>query len=293
VMVAVKHSRGCDSTLLSQTKRLLSRLDLKARKSLGQHFLVDREVLAKVTEAAGLTPDDVVIEVGPGLGVLTGGLTGKAGRVIAVELDDRLADILKQRLALAGNVTVVNGDILKLEPSALVGDEPVEYKVVANLPYYITSAVIRHFLEASLKPRLMVVMVQKEVAEAIVAEPGRMSLLSVSVQFYGKPEIVGYAPACCFYPAPEVDSAILRINVYSRPTVAVDDRDGFFRLVRAGFTASRKQLPNSLALGLGLPKAEVIPLLETAGIMCQRRAETLTLEEWQRLWQILRERQKC
>ncbi|MFC2026352.1 16S rRNA (adenine(1518)-N(6)/adenine(1519)-N(6))-dimethyltransferase RsmA [Chloroflexota bacterium] len=288
--MAVKDSRGFDSTLLSQTKRLLSRLDLKARKSLGQHFLVDREVLAKVAEAAGLTPDDIVIEVGPGLGVLTGGLAEKAGRVIAIELDDRLAGILKQRLASAGNVTVVNGDILKLEPLALVGDKPIEYKVVANLPYYITSAVIRHFLEASLKPRLMVVMVQKEVAEAIVAEPGRMSLLSVSVQFYGRPEIVSYAPAGCFYPAPEVDSAILRINVYSQPAVAVDDRAGFFRLVRAGFTASRKQLANSLALGLGLPKAEVMPLLETAGIMHQRRAETLALGEWQRLWQALRER---
>jgi 16S rRNA (adenine1518-N6/adenine1519-N6)-dimethyltransferase len=222
--------------------------------------------------------------------VLTGELAGKAGRVIAVELDDRLADILRQRLASAGNVTVVNGDILKLEPSALVGDKPIEYKVVANLPYYITSAVIRHFLEASLKPRLMVVMVQKEVAEAIVAEPGRMSLLSISVQFYGEPEIVSHVPARCFYPSPEVDSAILRINVYPRPVIDVKDTDGFFKLVRAGFTAPRKQLANSLAQGLKLPKAEVLPLLEEAGIMYKRRAETLSLEEWQRLWQVFRRR---
>jgi len=290
--VVAKHGRGYDSTLLGQTKRLLSRLDLKARKSLGQHFLIDREVLAKVVEAAGLAPGDVVVEVGPGLGVLTEGLAAKAGRVIAVELDDRLATILKQRLASAGNVTVVSGDILKLEPSALIGDKSIEYKVVANLPYYITSAVIRHFLEAWLKPRLMVLMVQKEVAEAIVAEPGRMSLLSVSVQFYGRPEIASYAPAGCFYPQPEVDSAILKIDVYSQQAVAVDDIDGFFQLVRAGFTASRKQLVNSLALGLGLPKSEVVLLLGTAGIMCQRRAETLALEEWQRLWQVLRKRQK-
>ena len=284
--VAAKHSRGCDSTLLSQTKRLLSRLDLKARKSLGQHFLVDREVLTKVTEAAGLTPDDVVIEVGPGLGVLTGELAGKAGRVIAVELDDRLAGILRQRLASVGNVTVVNGDILKLEPSALVGDKPIEYKVVANLPYYITSAVIRHFLEASLKPRLMVVMVQKEVAEAIVAEPGRMSLLSVSVQLYGKPEIIDYVPAESFYPAPEVDSAILKIALYPEPAVEITDIEGFFTVVRAGFTASRKQMGNSLAQGLGLPKAEALALLEKTGITSQRRAETLTLEEWARLWRV-------
>jgi 16S rRNA (adenine1518-N6/adenine1519-N6)-dimethyltransferase len=292
VKLAVKHRRGYNGELLSQTKRMLNRLDLKARKSLGQHFLVDREVLAKVAEAAGLTPEDVVVEVGPGLGVLTTELAAKACQVVAVELDDRLAAVLRQRLASVENVTIVNGDILKLEPSALVGDDIKEYKAVANLPYYITSAVIRHFLEAPLKPRLMVLMVQKEVAEAIVAEPGRMSLLSASVQFYGRPEIVGYVPAGCFYPQPEVDSAILKIDVYPQPAVAVDDNDGFFQLVRAGFTASRKQIVNSLALGLGLPKAEVMLLLETAGIMCQRRAETLALEEWQRLWQVLRERQK-
>lgn len=282
-----------DASLLTQTRRLLNRLDLKARKSLGQHFLVDRDVLANVVEAAELAHEDVVIEVGPGLGVLTEELAAKANRIITVELDDKLADILRQRLAPAGNVTVVNGDILKLEPSALIGNKSIDYKVVANLPYYITSAVIRHFLEASQKPSLMVFMVQKEVAEAIVAEPGRMSLLSVSVQFYGKPQIAGYAPAACFYPPPEVDSAILRIDLYPQPAVAVDDVDGFFRLVKAGFTASRKQLPNSLALGLGLPKAEVIPLLDEAGIISQRRAETLSLEEWHRLWQVLKERQKC
>ena len=292
MMVAVRHKKGYDSELLSQTRRLLNRLDLKARKSLGQHFLVDREVLANVVTAAELAPDDVVIEVGPGLGVLTEELAGKAGRIVAVELDDRLSDILRQRLASVDNVTVVNGDILELEPSALVGDKSAEYKVVANLPYYITSAVIRHFLEASLKPRLMVVMVQREVVEAIVAEPGRMSLLSVSVQFYGRPEIAGYASAGCFYPQPEVDSAILKVDVYPQPPVAVDDIDGFFRLVRAGFAASRKQIVNSLALGLGMPKDEAVLLLEAAGIMCQRRAETLALEEWQRLWQVLREKWK-
>ncbi|HEX79021.1 MAG TPA: hypothetical protein G4O19_02575 [Dehalococcoidia bacterium] len=188
---------------------------------------------------------------------------------------------------------VFQGDILKLQPAVLLGDESTAYKVVANLPYYITSAVIRHFLEASLKPRLMVFMVQREVAEAITVEPGRMSLLSTSVQFYGKPEIAGYAPAGCFYPAPEVDSAVLKIDVYHRPAVAVDDTGSFFRMVRAGFTASRKQIVNSLALGLGLPKNEVMLLLEEAGIISRRRAETLALEEWRRLWQVLKEKRKC
>jgi len=132
----------------------------------------------------------------------------------------------------------------------------------------------------------MVVMVQKEVAEAIVAEPGQMSLLSISVQFYGEPGIISYVPARCFYPAPEVDSAILRVKLYPQPAVAVTDKESFFGLVRAGFSASRKQLANSLAQGLGIPKAEVLPLLEKASIVPQRRAETLTLDEWAQLWQV-------
>ena len=297
----LKYSKGYHKTLLGQTKGFLRRLDLKARKSLGQHFLVDREVLEKVASAAELAPDEIVIEVGPGLGVLTRELAGQAGWVVAVELDNRLASILKQTMASAVNVSVINEDILKIDPAALLEeqskklppgeDKPLNYKLVANLPYYITSAVLRHFLEASFKPRLIVVMVQKEVAEAIVAEAGRMSLLSISVQFYGKPEIVDYVPAQCFYPVPEVDSAILKISVYPQPVVAVKDIDGFFGLVRAGFTASRKQLANSLAQGLGIPKAEVLPLLDKAGIISKRRAETLTLEEWERLWQVFKRRQ--
>ncbi|MFH1662558.1 MAG: 16S rRNA (adenine(1518)-N(6)/adenine(1519)-N(6))-dimethyltransferase RsmA [Chloroflexota bacterium] len=285
-------------TLLARTKAALRRLDLRARKSLGQHFLIDSEVLEKVASAAELTANDIVIEVGPGLGVLTKELAKQAGFVIAVELDDRLAAILKQDMAEAKNVAVVNEDILRIDPAALVKgqklsfpaleDKPAEYKVVANLPYYITSAVLRHFLEASLKPRLVVIMVQKEVAEAIVAEPGSMSLLSVSVQFYGKPEIICYVPAESFHPAPEVDSAILRIKIYPQPPVAVDDVDDFFGLVRAGFCAPRKQLANSLAQGLNMTKPEALSLLDKADIIYKRRAETLSIEEWQRLWQIFR-----
>ena len=285
-----------EASLLSQTKGLLRRLGLKARKSLGQHFLVDEEVLKTAASAAKLTSADVIIEIGPGLGLLTRELARQAGWVVAVELDSQLAIALKQTLASVNNVTIINEDILHIDPSVLLKerktslpraiDSSLGYKVVANLPYYITSAVLRHFLEASFKPHLMVVMVQKEVAEAIVAKPGRMSLLSISVQFYGEPKIVSYVPARCFYPAPEVDSAILRIALYPKPAVAVKDREGFFKLVRAGFAASRKQLANSLAQGLELNKAEVLPLLEEASIMPKRRAETLTLEEWARLWQI-------
>jgi 16S rRNA (adenine1518-N6/adenine1519-N6)-dimethyltransferase len=286
-------NKGGSTSLMTQTRGLLRRHGLRARKALGQHFLVDDEVLDAIMAAAALTPDDTVIEVGPGVGVLTAALARQAGWVIAIELDNRLAAILKKTLAPFDNVVILNEDILGTDPKTLLQEPKPRlprslrpYKVVANLPYYITSPVLRHFLEASVKPEVMVVMVQKEVAEAIVAGPGQRSVLSISVQFYGRPGIVRYVPASSFYPAPEVDSAILRIDVYPGPVVAVTDEKSFFELVRAGFTASRKQVVNSLAQGTGLPRAEVLALLDRAGIVPQRRAETFTLEEWAQLWQV-------
>jgi len=278
-------------SLLTQTEGLLRRFGLRAKKGLGQHFLIDEEVLGLILSTAQLTRQDVVLEVGPGLGVLTRELAKRAGWVVAIELDDKLADILKQSLSSFKNITIINEDVLRVEPAALLREAKVEkpsesYKVVANLPYYITSPVLRHFLEAKVKPQLMVVMVQKELAEEIVAKPGRMSLLSVSVQLYGEPTIAGYVPAQSFYPAPEVDSALLKVVPYSRPPVDISDMEGFFALVRAGFSAARKQLANSLAQGLGISKAEVLSLLEKAKIVPQRRAETLSLEEWARLWRV-------
>ena len=283
-------------SLLAQTKRWLRQFDLQVRKGLGQHFLIDEEVLKLITSAAELASNDIIMEVGPGLGILTKELAKQAGWVVAVELDSKLAAALERTLTSFSNVSIINKDILQVDPDDLLQEQktrfppvinsPFSYKVVANLPYYITSPVLRHFLEALVKPQIMVVMVQKEVAKAIVAETGRMSVLSISVQFYGEPRIISYVPARCFYPAPEVDSTILRIDLYSQPAVAVTDERGFFNLVQAGFSASRKQIVNSLAQGLGLPKAEVLPLLEKADIVPRRRAETLALEEWARLWQV-------
>ncbi|MFC2031819.1 16S rRNA (adenine(1518)-N(6)/adenine(1519)-N(6))-dimethyltransferase RsmA [Chloroflexota bacterium] len=290
-----EHSLKSES-LLPQTRRLLRRFNLRVRKGLGQHFLVDEEVLQLIASAAKLTPADVVMEVGPGLGILTRELAGQAGWVVAIELDDRLAAILKQTLASFNNVTIINEDILGVDPVTLLQEHKekyhsgvigaLSYKVVANLPYYITSPVLRRFLEALVKPQLMVVMVQKEVAEAIVAKPGQMSVLSVSVQIYGKPAIVSYVPSHSFYPEPEVNSAILRIELYPRPAVAVTEESSFFELVRAGFTASRKQIGNSLSKGLGWPKSEALTLLEEAQIMPERRAETLSIDEWAQLWRV-------
>ncbi len=265
----------------AQAKGLLRHLNLRAKKGLGQHFLIDGAVLGKIVSASELAPDDTVVEVGPGLGVLTRELAKRAGRVIAVELDAELATALANALP---NVSVVHADILETDIVELVGKGDIRpYKVVANLPYYITSPVLRHFLEAPLKPSLIVVMVQKEVGQAIVARPGDMSLLSVSVQFYGKPSIIDYVPARSFYPEPKVDSAIVRIDLYEKPPVEVQDTAHFFHVVRAGFSAPRKQLHNNLAKGLGVPSEEAVSLLEGLGIDPRRRAETLTLEEWARV----------
>ena len=280
-----------NESIAARTKRLLASHDLHAQKRLGQNFLIDGNILKKIAAAAELTPTDTVIEVGPGLGILTETLAEQAGKVIAIELDNNLAEILKTNFPDSDKVTVINGDILKINPADILGKQ-TEYKVVANLPYYITSAVIRHFLEAPVKPNTMVLMVQKEVAQQITAKPWEMSLLSVSVQLYGKPTMVSKVAAGCFYPAPNVDSAILKIAVYAEPKIEPEDITGFFDVVRAGFSANRKQLPNSLANGLKLAKTDIIPLLEQAGIAPKRRAETLTIEEWEKLYRVSKKNSK-
>ncbi len=279
--------------LVNRTKKELRRLDLHARKGLGQHFLVDEKALGCIISAAQLSPADNVIEVGPGLGILTEELAKRAGHVIAIEIDSRLASALKETFASCYNVTIINKDILETDAAALLeligGAADIAYKVVANLPYFIGSAVLRHFVEASIKPCLMVVTVQKEVAQQMAAQPGKMSILSVGVQFYGKPAIVDYVPASSFYPRPKVDSAIVRIDLYEKPVVQVEDEAEFFRVVRAGFSAPRKQLHNSLAQGLEMSPGDAAVLLERAGISQKRRPETLSLDEWARLYQVCTE----
>jgi 16S rRNA (adenine1518-N6/adenine1519-N6)-dimethyltransferase len=210
---------------------------------------------------------------------------------MAVELDDELAIALKVEMAFFDNVTVVNRDILKMETASLLGGQ-TEYKVVANLPYYITAAVLRHFLAASPKPQLMVLMLQKEVAEAITAPSGNTGLLALSVRFYGEASLVSYVPADSFYPAPVVDSAVVRIIVHPQATLKVSNEEAFFRLLRAAFSARRKQLPNALTQGLGLPKDLVLSRLKAAEIAPQRRAESLSLDEWGRLWRYFKHLEK-
>jgi 16S rRNA (adenine1518-N6/adenine1519-N6)-dimethyltransferase len=277
--------------------QLLREYGLRPRKGLGQHFLVSEAHLQSVAEAAALGPEDVVLEIGPGLGALTRLLAAKAGHVVAVEIDEQLIPLLQRTLAAHSNVTILAGDILQLRPgdvlSSILGDasEPVSgpfrYKVVANLPYYITSAVLRHLLEAQQQPQLMVVTVQREVAERICAEPPRLSLLAVSVLFYAQPELLHVIPAGAFTPRPKVDSAVLRLRVRPRPAVDVEDVDRFFRIVRAGFAQRRKQLRNGLSHGLGLRRDVVSAALQDAGVDPRRRAETLALAEWGQVYRQL------
>ncbi|HJX37684.1 MAG TPA: 16S rRNA (adenine(1518)-N(6)/adenine(1519)-N(6))-dimethyltransferase RsmA [Anaerolineae bacterium] len=261
----------------SSVVALLRQFNLRPQKGLGQNFLVSERLRESIIEAAALTKDDVVLEVGAGLGTLTYRLAQECRRVFAIELDQRLIPLLHQTLLPFDNVDIVQGDILNLRPGELVSSP---YKVVGNLPYNITSAVLRHFLEADTKPSLLVVTVQREVAERIVAGPGDMSLLAVSVQFYSRARIVARAPSGAFYPSPRVRSAVVRLDVHPEPQVEVDDTDRFFDVVRAGFAQRRKQLRNSLSQGLGLAVDEVVEALRRAGIDERQRPQELTIEQW-------------
>lgn len=245
---------------------------------MGQNFLQDESALRQVVEAARVTAEDVVLEVGPGLGSLTRHLAQNAQLVIAVELDPALIPILKKVVAQFSNVRVVHADILALDLSELVSQSA--YLVVANIPYNITSALIRKFLEASTPPLRMILTVQQEVAQRICATPGDMSLLSLSVQVYGQPEIVAHIPANAFYPPPRVASSILRIDRYASPLIPQPELDTFFMLIKAGFSQKRKTLRNALAGGLRLSTSKAETLLNSAQIDPMRRAETLSLSEW-------------
>jgi 16S rRNA (adenine1518-N6/adenine1519-N6)-dimethyltransferase len=266
---------------------LLRKHGLRPDKSLGQNFLIDESALEKVAEAAEIEPGDQVLEIGPGLGSLTRLLAQRAKRVVAVELDADLLPPLRETLALFDNVQVIHGDIMEQDIAALMSDPnsgaPAPYRVAANIPYYITSALIRRLLEAPMPPRLLVLTVQREVAQRICAAPGDLSLLALSVQVYGQPRIVGRIPAGAFYPPPQIDSAILRVDLFDQPLISSADIETFFRLAKAGFGQKRKTLRNSLSGGLHLSPAQAGEMLTAAEIEPTRRAETLSIDEWNKL----------
>ena len=250
------------------------------RKALGQHFLADGQVLQHILDAAELGAEDVVVEVGPGRGALTRHLARKAGRVIAIEMDSNLAASLPGLLGSPPNLRVVHEDARLVDLARLL-DGVERYKLVANLPYYAASPILRRFLEAGEpRPSVMVVMLQKEVATSMVAADGKMSLLSVAIQLHGVPRIICYAPPDAFNPPPKVSSAVVRIDPRPVPAVEVADSEAFFRVVRAGFFAPRKQLRNSLSVGLGVPPDRVTTLLDEAGVDYRLRPENLSLADW-------------
>jgi len=268
---------------LEEIKRLLKKYNIYPSKRLGQNFLVDEGILKKIVEAAELSKNDIVLEVGPGIGNLTVELAKSVKKVIAVEKDQDLVRILKELLDCwkVRNVRIVEGDIRKIENCKLKIENC--YKVVANIPYYLTSPLIRKFLEASNAPKEMILMVQKEVAQRICAKPPKMSILAVSVQFYAKPEIISFVSKKSFWPQPKVDSAIIKI----KPLINADKRlinaDLFLKTVKTGFSQPRKQLANNLSNGLKMDKGKVKNWLLKNNIQPTQRAETLTIEDWLKL----------
>ena len=267
-------------------RQLLDRYGIAPRQSLGQNFLFDEGLLGRIIAAADLSSSDAVLEIGPGLGALTRQLAQAAGRVVAVELDDRLLPVLRYELEPFNNVEIIHGDILTFDIAAHFNGP---FVVVANVPYYITGAILRRLLESHPRPKRIVMTVQREVADRLTAVPPRMSLLAVSVQYYGSVRLAGAVKAGAFWPRPDVDSAYIRIDVDGRHLSGgageqrgKGDEEAFFRVVRAGFSEKRKQLKNNLRR-LGLSDEAIAAALEAAGIDGKRRAETLSVEEWKKL----------
>lgn len=265
--------------------RLLRQHNLRPKRSLGQNFLADESALLRIVSCAELSANDAVLEIGPGLGSLTRYLALQARWVVAVELDSRLFPILQEVLSAFSNVRLVQGDILDLDPASLM-DAP-DYLVVANIPYYITSALIRHLIESTRPPRRMILTVQEEVARRICARAGEMNLLALSVQLYGEPQIVARIPAGAFYPPPKVDSAVVRIDLLPAPRLPPPWVDLLFKLARAAFSQKRKTLRNALSAGMGWSHQQVESILSSAGIPPERRAETLDLEDWKRIVRVV------
>jgi len=271
-------------TLAQKTIELCKMFEIRPSRSKGQNFLINEKIYDEIVEAAEINSEDTVLEVGPGLGFLTAKLAKAAKQVVAVELDDKLANFLQIGLDSndVENVTVVNQDVLKFNPT----DLPKNYKVVANLPYNITSIFLRTFLNQKNRPQSLVLMLQKEVAERLVAKPGDMSMLALSVQFFGDVEIVREVKAGNFWPEPKIDSAVIRLIIKGdkRGEITYEEEKAFFRLAKFGFSAKRKMLKNNLGSGLKISNVEAEKLLISVGLDKQVRAEDLSVSDWQKLF---------
>jgi len=260
-------------------KELLAKYETRPSKGLGQNFLIDKNILRKIVEASEIKPTDIILEVGPGIGVLTQELAKHAKKIVSIEKSETMCKILKETIKDFSNVEIINDDILKYKFKLPKGEG--SYKVVANIPYYLTSPLIRNFLEEKNQPEEIVLMIQKEVAQRICSVPPQMNLLAVSVQFYATAKIISYVPNSCFWPAPKIDSAIIKITPFStKPKIAADE---FFEVVRAGFSQPRKQLAGNLSKILKIEKQEIDNWLLKNSIQPTQRAETLSIKDWESL----------
>jgi 16S rRNA (adenine1518-N6/adenine1519-N6)-dimethyltransferase len=260
----------------------LNQLGIEPKKSLGQNFLINEGIYKKIVVALEIKKNDIIVEVGPGLGTLTRFLAESGVEIIAIEKDGLLTAYLKNKFKDNKNVTIIEGDILKFNPVDY-RLQTTNYKLVGNIPYYLTSRLTRTVFEKWPRPEKIVLMIQKEVAQRIIAKSPDMSLLAVSVQYYSKPEIISYVSRNSFYPAPKVDSAIVKLTIAGNVQATSERAKDFFKLVKAGFAGKRKQLINNLATGLKISKQEIQQKLSLIDINPQRRAETLTIEEWQKI----------
>ncbi len=256
----------------------LRELDIRPTRGKGQNFLTSSQVVGRIADLVQAGPNDVVVEVGPGLGILTEALADRAGQVVAIELDERLADHLEATLQRS-NVTILTADALTIDPALFVPSDR-EYAFAANLPYSVGSAIVRRFLELESAPTRLVVMLQREVAERMAASPPQMSILSVAVQVYASARVAFNVPPTAFKPRPKVESSVLVLEPYQEALLSPEGRESFFSIVHAGFHQKRKQIANTLSTGLGIPKAEVVSWLTSEGIEPDRRAETLSVEDW-------------
>ncbi|MDE5951707.1 MAG: 16S rRNA (adenine(1518)-N(6)/adenine(1519)-N(6))-dimethyltransferase RsmA [Acetatifactor sp.] len=273
------------------TIAVLQKYNFVFQKKFGQNFLIDSHVLEKIVDAAQITDEDCVLEIGPGIGTMTQYLAESAREVVAVEIDRALIPILQDTLSGYDNVTVLNEDIMKVDVGRIVRErnqgKPI--KVVANLPYYITTPIVMSLLENHVPLQSITVMVQREVADRMQVGPGTKDYgaLSLAVQYYTKPEIVAHVPANCFMPRPSVDSAVIRLTRYQEPPMEVQDEKYLFALIRASFNQRRKTLANGLANGMGIPREQVTAALEEMGLTATTRGEALTLEQFARLSNLL------
>lgn len=269
-------------SLLAQTKYLCKKYGLKPHRPAGQNFLINENIISQIISTAEINIQDTVLEIGPGLGFITKELANQTKQVLAIELDRRLASAMKDLAKGFKNLKVIQNDVMKIKLDEFVNHK--EYKLVSNLPFNITSWVLRNFLQYKPKPESITIVVQKEIAQRIVAKPGNMSILSVAVQVYSEPEIVKIINKENFWPQPKVDSAIIRINNIKGEIKGMIDEKSFFRVVKAGFSAKRKKLINSLSSGLQIDKANISQILSKVNINLDSRAQELSINDWREIY---------